>query len=75
MSRIARNTAIDRFAEAVAERGGISRADARRVTELYLSKKIRAARVDVVAGTVTVTHGAFLERRVIRRALASLEGK
>lgn len=57
--------------EAIAERGAISIADATRVFELYLSKKIRA--ITRTTNGFDVKHGSFLDRDVIRRALAQCD--
>lgn len=65
--------AFDRLTDTIAEHGAITREQATQVAELYLSKKIRAAKLDVVGGQFTMTHGSFLDRDVIRRALATVE--
>ena len=50
------------------ESGRISRPDAELVAALY--RKIRAVKLHAGIGRYTVTHGAFWDRPVIRRALA-----
>jgi predicted phage-related endonuclease len=57
------------FVETLVRCGEISAADARKVMSFYLKNKI--AKLDAVIGRVSVQHGAFLEKDVIRRAIVA----
>jgi len=56
------------FIDTLMEFGGITRAEATRVFDLYRREKL--IKRDAAGGVYNVTHGAFLDRDVIRRALA-----
>lgn len=55
------------FAETLAAAGGISEGDAIKVMNLYLKSKL--AKLDRHIGRISVKHGAYLDRDVIRRAV------
>lgn len=55
------------FIERLQDLGQISRADAIKVKEFYL--KNRLAKLDAGIGRISVKHGAYLDRDVIRRAV------
>jgi hypothetical protein len=60
--------AEENFIASLMEFGGITRAEATRVFDLYRREKL--IKRDAVGGVYNVKHGAFLDRDVIRRALA-----
>jgi hypothetical protein len=60
--------AEESFIGSLMEFGGITRAEATRVFDLYRREKL--IKRDAVGGVYNVKHGAFLDRDVIRRALA-----
>jgi len=60
--------AEENFIASLMELGGITRAEATRVCDLYRREKL--IKRDAVGGVYNVKHGAFLDRDVIRRALA-----
>lgn len=60
--------AEDRFLEQLVNMGGIDNDGARRVLAYY--RKNRLVKRDAVGGTITVKHGALLDRDVIQRAAA-----
>jgi hypothetical protein len=60
--------AEENFIGSLMEFGGITRAEATRVFDLYRREKF--IKRDAVGGVYNVKHGAFLDRDVIRRALA-----
>jgi len=45
---------------------GFSEESARKIEKVYLREKI--LKYDVVAGGFTLSHGAFMEQKVLRRA-------
>jgi DNA repair protein RadC len=61
------------FLEILMTAGGISKADAEKVFQTY--KKLKVVKMDAVNGTVRVTHGGFLDRDVILRALNQPEAE
>lgn len=61
------------YDEALMERAGITAAQAAKVRELHLKKRI--AKRDWVGGRINVTHGAFLEKDAILNALDLANGK
>jgi hypothetical protein len=63
-----------RLVACLAEVGGISLADADKVATLYLSKKIRAAKLDPIGGEFRMIDGRFMDRVVIERALLTVKG-
>lgn len=58
------------FLDVLQERGGLTREQATKALAAF--RKAKAVKQDAVGGRLSVTHGAFLERDVIRRA-AGLE--
>jgi hypothetical protein len=58
--------------DAIARMGAMSTADSRKAFEKL--KEVRALKLDAVGGKYKVTHGAYMERDVLRRA-AGLENK
>ena len=63
----------DRLTMAVARLGDIACSDAEMVVEYYLTHKIAKYAFD--GSSLNVTHGSFLDRDVIRRALAIVTGE
>lgn len=57
------------FIECLMTAASITHAEAEKVLAIY--RKSRAVKLDAVGGTLTVKHGAFWDRDVILRALAS----
>ena len=55
------------FIEVLQSAGEISRADAIKVKSLYLENRL--AKMDTGIGRISVKHGAYLDRDVIRRAV------
>jgi hypothetical protein len=64
--------AYQKLVEAIEVAGEISQTEAKRVADLYLSKAIRAVKLDGVDGSIKLAHGGFMEKAVIRRALSGL---
>ena len=58
----------DAFVASLSILGDITKEEAERVFAYYRKHKI--AKVDAVNGRVDVTHGAFLDRETIRKAVA-----
>ena len=56
------------FASMLSEEHGLSADTARKVTEFYLKKKL--AKLDPGIGRITVKHGAYLDERAIKKAVA-----
>ena len=59
-----------KFTEGLAIAGGIDYETARKVTDFYLANKI--ARRAHGGSAINVTHGAFLDREVILRAVKQI---
>lgn len=59
--------AEDNFIEALMKLGNITKADAEKVYRVY--QKLKVVKVDAVGGAINVTHGGFLDRSVIKRAV------
>jgi hypothetical protein len=55
------------FDQVLMELGGISKAEAMKVRNLYLKQKI--AKMDIVGGRISVKHGAFLDKTAIQNAV------
>jgi hypothetical protein len=58
--------AENNFAETLMNLGGVDETTARKITALYLKKKL--AKLDVGNGRIHVKHGAFLDARAIANA-------
>jgi hypothetical protein len=56
------------FIDGLMTAAGISRADAVKVLAVY--RKAKVVKMDAIGGQISVKHGAFWERDVIRNALA-----
>lgn len=57
------------FIESLMRTASISEEEGEKVLKFY--RKIKAVKMDIVGGTITVKHGAFWDIDVIRRALIS----
>lgn len=57
------------FVDYLVNAASISAKEARKVMAFYLKKKF--AKLDAVGGRISVKHGAFLDRDVILRAVAT----
>lgn len=58
--------AENNFVQTLIEQGDISRSQAEKVMSFYLKNKL--AKMDAVIGRISVKHGAYLDKDVIRRA-------
>ncbi len=56
------------FVKTLMELGGISKEDAVKASATL--RKAKATKLDAIIGRITVIHGAYLDRDVIRRASA-----
>lgn len=63
----------DRLTMAVAVLGDIACSDAELVVDYYITLKI--AKYGFDGSSLNVTHGSFLDREVIRRALSIVNGE
>lgn len=55
------------FIATLQKTSGCSKKDAKKVMEYYINLKI--AKLDAVIGRITVTHGVFLDREIIEKAI------